>query len=103
MKIQMKTAFEILVAAKELIRDPKHWTQKTFVRLGPEPAICASEAIRVASGDESQVYVHDPAYNFLCEAMGVEAMAVCRFNDDHTHKEVLDAFDDAIELARKAL
>lgn len=93
----MTTTVEILKAARELIRDERHWIKGAFVLfVDDERFYCASGAINAVVNDS---YYHGmKARNFLREVVGG---TVCVWNDKdkRTHAEVLEAFDQAIKLA----
>ncbi len=103
----MKAIKEILIEARDLIEDPDHWTQGAFAKgsFGNPVASeseyaeswCAAGAIlKAVGGGES--YDRDP-YSFLAGVMG--AKCVPAFNDQHTHPEVIEAFDRAIDQLDK--
>lgn len=87
------TVKEQLVAARKLIDTPEKWGQKEYVSEDAQ-RICASEALRRARGGEFFAQVNSPAYRALQSEMS--GKLVCAFNDEHTHAEVLAAFDRAI-------
>jgi hypothetical protein len=85
---------EILIQAKKLIQNPKNWCKGTFE---VNSAYCAAGSLFAAGIDGWGSYTGHPAYRALAKAMQVPIGEVCRFNDSHTHEEVLAAFDRAIE------
>jgi len=95
------TTKEVLEAAKKRIEDPVNWGQGAkykygVVRPGTE---CAMEAVgRVLEPDIRRsphtTAGYQQAENALKAAMGESPVY---FNDDHTHAEVMEAFDRAIE------
>lgn len=98
----MTDTIEVLKAARELISDPKHWTQYLFARddngNSTQPVSvravcwCALGAIDRVSGDDESA--GDDALDALMEV--VEEGNVSTFNDSHTHPEVMALFDAAI-------
>lgn len=109
----MKTIKEVLIEARALIADPARWTQGEFARTADgrildgycEGAVCwcALGAIRKVTmeGAESReertealVLSYDAAD--LLQAHLANVIAVPKFNDSHTHEEVLALFDKAI-------
>lgn len=99
-----KSVAQILREARELISDPKRWTQGKNARdvndqfadpIGPAAVCwCAEGAIRRVVA-EDWYRLHS-----LLATLNAEVNdAIHRFNDSHTHTEVLAAFDRAIELA----
>lgn len=112
---------EVLKAARELITDPKRWTQGWFARtiqdgqVGPEHkfavCFCSLGALYKAEpglwqleedGDGDGQETTSDAIEFLqkfCD--GHHGMDIAMFNDNRTHKEVLELFDKAIEEAIK--
>lgn len=104
------TPLEILKSARARIEKPENWTQGAFARdsrgnasllgrHGNACSWCALGAILVLFEPNLEMNKEESlAMNALECAVGGSVM---RFNDTHTHAEVLAAFDDAIELARK--
>jgi len=99
---------EILKAARQVISDAKSWTQGTFARdaNGKVASIrfgdcfCSVGAIAKVT-DRNLV---EPCPRAVIEALGVRSHAeLARFNDSHTHSEVLDLFDRAIARAEGVL
>ena len=102
-----KTTKEILTEARSLITDPDKWTKGVFARTADHHRAavpfeadatcwCAWGALENAYG--GFVNNDHPAYVSLREAMGG---GVANFNDDHTHPEVIGAFDRAIESCKE--
>ena len=100
----MNTA-EILRAARALIKKPENWTTGWFARdsygrgvsLHSEGAVCwcASGALETIIG---KVDYECGAYGALENEMGTN---IPKFNDTHTHEEVIAAFDNAIIAAEE--
>ena len=107
------SAKEILVAARELLSDPDHWTKlvlaKTVNNEPKEPtdpeAVCWCSigalykvtGISVSLPDSSATIVY-AAQRKLEEALGND-LGIDEFNDCSEHKEVLELFDKAIQNA----
>jgi len=108
-------ASERLVAARKFLDDPQRWTTGVFCRDASGDPVHWHEADRVASccvygallvqlnqleegvgtpGD------HIEACMLICDAIPCERGEVFKWNDTHTHTEVLAIIDRAIELAR---
>jgi hypothetical protein len=108
-----RSAVEILRAARERISDPESWTRGCEARtisgeglnLGFEPGAvrwCMSGAVEAELGRAITCWPLLEADEFgrlLNEGTGQEQDGVGVWNDNHTHAEVLAAFDRAIELA----
>jgi hypothetical protein len=89
------TVRDVLVAARALIENPEDWRKgayRTRDADGHVLARCACGALQDASRPK-RAGQSSAAYQALKAAMGGD---VCEWNDDHTHAEVLAAFDKAI-------
>lgn len=120
----MKTS-ELLIAAKAVISKPETWTQGTYARksvgegqIGLGASIqpyhpsavcfCSIGALRKVACEadpdrfslSSKVLVR--AEEFL-DIFSVKRGSLCiaNFNDHNSHEQVLNVFDDAIELAKE--
>lgn len=100
------TPVEILKAARELISDRARWTQRVSARyenglscwIYDQAAVCwcASAAIlKVSDKGVSTVNRQKAEIALRCTV----DTSISTFNDRHTHREVLDAFDRAISIA----
>lgn len=103
---------EILQKARDLISDPKRWTQDAYARddfgnetvsfgssAVPESSICFCSIGAIASVAKSTITEAETGEAFKLIEAGISAeLAV--YNDTHTHAEVLAAFDRAIEKAK---
>ena len=82
----MQTTKEILVAARAIIANEENWTQDAYAK----------------DKDGSSIGVNYSSAVCFCsiDAMGVLRKhmedSIIAFNDGHTHKEVLAAWDEAI-------
>lgn len=104
-----RTAVDILRAARELIAEPKAWTQRAFGRdedgmccdsLHPDAVCwCAGGALTKAANGHG--LIRSKAREQLYAAIG--CADIVDFNDEHTHAEVLSAFDRAITLAEQSV
>jgi hypothetical protein len=106
----MKTTREVLVAARALIARPEAWTQGALARTvenGVASSVgdfatcwCAEGAVVKVGGDEiwHEVEGGRCLYEQTLDALRVAAggIAIHRFNDTHSHADVLAAFDRAI-------
>lgn len=88
----MRLASDILREAKALIGTPDTWCQGEMRR---GLRLCSLGAIYRASGNDKTAEI---PWAFLQQAMS-PAPSVGRFNDTHSHAEVMSAFDRAIALA----
>lgn len=101
----------ILTKARELISDPNHWTKNTFARdhhgnfsdpKSPNTTCwCSLGALKKYTSTDSREYFE--AVNQLEEALleltNYGWTSIAAFNDAHTHEQVLEIFDKAIENA----
>lgn len=121
----MKTVLQVLTEARALISNPINWCQFSFhIRHGIGwHAHCAVGACRAVAGvlaDDNVHYsnihnidIYNEAYKTAIAAscalqrqVGDEQVgdvSITGYNDNHTHQEVLDVFDGAIEDERKRL
>jgi len=105
------TAREILVKARELIADPKRWTQRAYARdaygsvisaTSPSAASwCSVGAVLCAAVSQETLSEGDKALAFL-DSNATNKFGTTGFNDTHTHPEVLEVFDRAILAAEVA-
>jgi len=97
---------DLLRQARELLADPKRWTQGTGARAGDGLATGVHSANAICwCAWGALVYVHTDL-NSLSDSLDLIATIVgesevSSWNDapERTHEEVLAAFDRAIELA----
>ncbi len=108
-----KSAFETLKAARGLITDVNKWTQKFYARnkdglpCGPTHPdavrFCSIGAMYAVTGKNTYGSVIDYLYkavNQLAEPKKeAETWGLAEYNDTHTHAEVLEVYDLAIEMA----
>lgn len=99
------TTAEILRHAMALIEQPEHWTKGEYWRdangnpcTSRTTAVCwcaigAVVSVTDDTGDDARV-----ALGMLLNAV-MGSGSIHRFNDTHTHAEVIDAFRRAIALA----
>lgn len=104
---------EVLVKAKEIIQDHNKWMQGNYTN-GDRTCFCALGAIgEVTCKAENGFTYYAEASNtkaakLLRKVVDVELTAdgytssvtFAPFNDNHTHAEVMEAFDKAIQLAQ---
>ena len=92
---------KVLTKARDLISSPERWTQGASarsangcpVRVSCPDAVswCALGAIEKAAGNRNEWL------DEMAKLRAVVGSSIIRFNDFHTHAEVLAAFDKAIE------
>ncbi len=99
-----KTTKEILTEARSLITDRDNWTQGFFARDSEGLKIGARDTDAVcwcawgALGRSANEDEYATAWQQLTLFM---EGSIARFNDSHTHEEVLTAFDKAIESCKE--
>jgi hypothetical protein len=94
---------DILKAARNLITDPKNWTKGTSARnkygrkvtpwCSEAVCWCSMGAIAKAANFPIENKEYSAAHEYLRVVMNSD---VARFNDERTHRDVLNAFDTAI-------
>lgn len=92
----MQTTKEILVAARAIIANEKNWTQGAYAKDkdGMSTGVICSNAVCFCSiGAIRKITMSSDAMEVLRNHMEDSIIA---FNDGHTHKEVLAAWDEAI-------
>ena len=104
----MNNITEVLTEARELISDPKRWTQGLYARdvrgnytkwNSPEAACwCSAGAIAkvVGASTDSDIEYDPIAKRAIKKLMYGINSSIYKFNDSHTHAEVLTAFDKVI-------
>lgn len=94
---------EILIKAKALIDTPEKWIKDVYFRkVGENNCYCALGAICEVSGLLSYHISSSPAGKHLKSVVDEhlqEGQSFAVYNDEHTHAEVMAAFDKAIETA----
>ena len=104
---------ELLIKAKAVIADPKHWTQDWYARdaEGQDMDACNPDAVCWSSvGAFEKVAYEEDTYSTLFAAMGYLAKVadecgysrIIDFNDNSSHEAVMKAWDKAIKLAEEA-
>ncbi len=103
---KLKNSYEVLRAARKLIRNRKNWCRQVYSRAGAagQMRYCAIGAVR---------YLPDPisessrsmAVRLLGKALPESYSNVASFNDHRrtTHEDVLKLYDRAIRLAKDRL
>lgn len=97
----MKTAKQILIAARQLIAKPEHWTQIEIARkpngdgtLSTDPnAVCWCAYGAMCKVGDCYVDALETSRAIMITEVGE---AIGTFNDTHTHAEVLAKFDEVI-------
>lgn len=100
----MTTLADNLIAARKMIEKPENWCQRRLCvrkrnRQMTPLAYCSLGAINQLY-EEFDLSIED--FESMIKAIeAVVGAGIVKFNDTHTHSEVLAAFDRAIEQARK--
>ena len=81
------TTREVLIEARKLIEKPEDWCHGVA-----SGKCCALVALKTVVGPH---VIGSPAYRALRDEVG----SIAHFNDTHSHGEILDLFDRAIEAA----
>lgn len=95
------SVLEILKAARKLITPRKRWIKKDYARTSPRGNMtsatgedatcwCMVGAVQKVSDSQRSEWI---ACDFLIKVTGGN---VTKFNDNHTHEQVLAAFDKVI-------
>ena len=99
----------ILVMAKAKIKDPKCWTTTITARdsHGDPVMSQSSEAVRwcvlgalmavTHRGDRDRLMAEMALENAIKNLSGHYSRNIAKFNDEHTHAEIMELFDTAIE------
>ena len=100
---------ELLIMAKAVIADPKHWTQGSYAKdaegrnVGPADAVCwCSRALHAVAHEEITYNTRFAATRYLdvvSDEYGYSG--ITDFNDNSSHKVVMKAWDKAIKLAKE--
>ena len=100
----MREAAKLLKEAREVIRFRRRWVQGHFALDGHGNVVkpddnaavcwCASGAMRKVGNNNAWYSVARAA--LLNAVTGPNSGSLGRYNDNHTHAEVLEMFDDAI-------
>lgn len=98
----MKTS-EILTKAKELISDPENWIKENYHQnKNGKECFCSLGAIARSEGVSNFNSSGTKAASILKEVVIddlQEDQTFAIYNDEHTHEEVMAAFDKAIALS----
>jgi hypothetical protein len=90
---------ELLTKTRELIADPKHWRQGSNIGRG---SYCLLEALR-ATDNTIKMLTDTTAYKILAEetriALDGTPIGLARYNDTHSHADVIALLDKAIARA----
>ncbi len=103
---------ELLVKAKAVIADPKHWTQGWYAKdakgysTGPSTSKavcwCSIGAIDKVAHEESTYAARFAATRYLAVVSDKYGYSgITDFNDNSSHKVVMKAWDKAIKLAKE--
>ena len=103
---------ELLVKAKAVIADPKHWTQGWYAKdveglnVGPSTpkavCWCSLGAIQKVAHEEVTYSTRLTAGGYLSRvAAECGYIRIPEFNDNSSHEAVMKAWDKAIKLAKE--
>ena len=103
---------ELLIKAKAVIADPKHWTQGWYAKdakgysTGPaEPNAvcwCSVGALRAVAHEENTYSTRSAAAGYLARVSAECGYNdIPDFNDNSSHETVMKAWDKAIKLAKE--
>ena len=108
---------KVLEDARKLIEKPENWIQRAYYAINNEgkESYCASGALHLAAGAARITQQKEMRFSLVNGFAGFDAAEyfmrannidrnrsyVSHFNDNHTHAEILAAFDRAIEQAKK--
>jgi len=100
---------EVLKSARELLSDSKRWTRGWYARdkyghrkmWNSDNAVryCSMGAVHKVAGNR-----HPNAIMYLnriINPLHPDDIIVVGYNDNHTHKDILEMFDKAIDLCEK--
>jgi len=109
-----------LKEAHALIKDPKHWTQAAYARSRPNSPIprhatsefaacwCSVGAIKKVVPRQERGVEHYPYLEVrhllekgLTSLTGDRLVSIVTYNDNHTHAEVMEMWEEAIRLAEE--
>jgi hypothetical protein len=93
------TPLETLKAARQLITDPAKWTQGWFARNAAGEnvnALSQSAVCFCALGALDKFNAVPATIDAITRQLPSDLVTISKFNDTHTHAEVLALFDAAI-------
>lgn len=108
----MNPTLEVLIKAREIIADPKRWTQGWYAKdcdgvmtdsMNADAVCwCSMGALTKAAHAIDNREAKYLATRVLADVIDQKfvAYSVLDYNDHHSHEEVLQMFDKAIELAK---
>ena len=103
---------ELLIKAKAVIADPKHWTQGQYAKdvkgysTGPSTpdavCWCSLGALHAVAHEEHTYDARFAATRYLSDvAAECGYIGIPDFNDNSSHEAVMKAWDKAIKLAKE--
>lgn len=94
---------EILRAAKKLIENENNWIKGAFALDDEDNEVLGNDkkACKFCSLGALQCVQNTRELPSLYLRDAANTTSVSRFNDDHSHQEVMEMFDKAIALAEK--
>lgn len=100
--IKFHTSVEILRAARALISSPENWLQGTFAQNDFGVGVCSGDVTAVCFCSQGAInyFKYEADYDAVKKATSTLSRnmdgSIFLFNDNHTHAEVLAAWDKAI-------
>ena len=104
---------ELLIKAKAVIADPKHWTQGCYAKDAEGQSVgstksdavcwCSVGAAEKVTCEENAHIARFAAMQYLSEASEKFGYSnIPEFNDNSSHEIVMKAWDEAIKLAKES-
>lgn len=96
----MKTdVLNVLRSARKRISDPANWTQECWARTAGDESVYYSDSTAAKWCADGALRASGCDYNAVCDAsqlLDIATKNIIRYNDTHTHEEVLAVFDQVI-------
>ena len=110
----MQKVSDFLIEAKKVIEDPTHWTTGWFAKDSSGVncssldvrAVCFCSLGAIERHDKRELLHSELSGDDAVSALAIKALEnvmdfdVEDFNDEHTHEEVMQKWDEAINLAK---
>ena len=102
---------ELLIKAKAVIADPKHWAQGWYAKdaegqpVGPRKSYavcwCSVGALEKVAHEENTHDTHSTTARYLFDVSAECGYDIIDLNDNSSHEAVMRAWDKAIKLAKE--